>query len=576
MRIRISENQLYFLVFAVALGVRLLNLGAAPLNDSEAQWAMQALNSMRGASSIGAQPGYIMLTGLLFNLLPATNALARLLPALLGSMIVFLPAILRSAGERLPFPRPAAIILAFGLALDPTLSVLSRQVGSPMWAAGCLVLTIAALYARKPVVAGIFGGLALLGGPAVLYGALGLALTYGLIYLLEKSDWIAPLQETDELPTVEETAVKSDLRPWLYAVGITVLIAGTLFLAYPLGLSGLAASITSFFSGWSSISAISPLTSLAALVVYETLPLLFGLVCIGLAWLRRNGLGQRLSLWVLVTLVLGLLYPARQVGDLVWMLLPLWGLAAIAISNLIAIENEDRPLRWVALVQMLFLLILMIVLRLNLLAWQTTGTAISLVWLLMGGIVVMGTVATLMVGIGWSARLARAGAVWAIAVGGLLSMLAATFWGTQLPPTSRHELWTVIPAAGEINLLVESIERLSVSATGLNDQVEILSTVDSPSMHWALRNFKNARFAAQLAVTEQPGIVIAPADQTALESAASYRGQDFVWAEYPSWKGAIPDEWLTWLAFRRTPMIPYSVILWARSDLFPLQTSETP
>jgi hypothetical protein len=598
MRPRLSETHFYLLAFTLALGVRLLNLGSAPLSDSEAQWAMQAFQLTRGATSVGAQPGYIMITGLLFNLLPATNTLARLLPALLGSLIVFLPALLRSAGERLNFPRTAALILAFGLALDPTLTVLSRQVGSSMPAVVCLLLTLAALYVRRPILAGIFGGLALLSGPAVLHGALGLVLTYGLIYLLEKSDWIAPLQKLDELPLPETTdelptvAATNELRPilktWLYAAGVTVLIAGTFFLAYPFGLSGLAASLTSFFAGWASVSAISPLTPLAALLIYETLPLLFGLVGIGQAWLRKDGFAQRVSLWMLIAVVLSLLYPARQVGDLSWGLIGLWGLAALSLDKLIILVDEGRREQWVAMLQALFLLILMVVLRINLLSWQISSTEmlqiplfgykleIPLIGLLVAGIFLMGLIATAMVVIGWSAHLARIGTIWAVVIGSVLSMLAANFWGTQLPQTNRYELWTVIPAAGQVDLFTKTIQQLSVTATGLTDQVDILSTVDTPSMRWALRVFPKAQFATQLSVTEQPAIVITSIEEESLESTGSYSGQDFVWAVYPGWQGVLPDEWMPWLAFRKAPVVPYSIILWARGDLFPAQASDQP
>ncbi|MFZ6029396.1 MAG: hypothetical protein ACOYYS_16920 [Chloroflexota bacterium] len=577
MRVRLSlENSLYLLAFAAALLLRLVGLGAAPLNDSEAQWAVQAVELGNGVTSVGAQPGYVVLTSLLFKFFPSTNAAARLIPALLGSLIVFLPALLRAAGNRLNFPRLAAVALAFGLAIDPTLAVSARQIGSPTLALTCTFLALAAMLAQRPILAGVFGGLAILGGPGTLHGLLGLALAYGLAKLLEKADWLAPLSNSaDGLPeseAAEETAQnKARLRTGLYAGGATILIAGTLFLAYPLGLSGLAASLTSFINGWVTVSAVSPLAPLAALAIYETLPLLFGTIGLLVGLARRNGLVQRLSLWLLTAFVLAIVYPARQVVDLVWALVPLWGLAALGLEWVFLRDSEEKGIRWVAFSHALFLFVLLAILRLNLLGWQNSAIGGGITIGLVVGIVLMGAVATAMVAVGWSARTAIDGLAGALVAGGLVSMMAATFWGTVGNPirASSYELWDTIPMAGHADLLNDTLEQLSVAKTGLSHQIDILATVDTPSMRWLLRNFPNTRFTAQLAVTEQPSIVITAQDETDLQGSTSYRGQDFAWEAYPAWQGPLPPAWLNWLAFRDAPLAKSNVILWARADLFP-------
>ena len=69
-----NENFLYFLALILALGVRLLNLGAFPLTDLEAGWALQALDLSHGALSLpGPHAAYINLTGLLFSVLAAAK-----------------------------------------------------------------------------------------------------------------------------------------------------------------------------------------------------------------------------------------------------------------------------------------------------------------------------------------------------------------------------------------------------------------------------------------------------------------------------------------------------------------------
>jgi hypothetical protein len=596
MRPRFSETHFYLLAFCLALAVRLLNLGAFPLADHEAQWAMQAYDLSRGTVEIGAQPGYVMLTGLLLTMLHATNALARLVPALLGSLIVFFPALLRMAGGRLDFPRNAAIVLAFGLAVDPTLTVLSRQAGSNIPAVVCLALAGAALYAGRPILAGVLGGLALLGGPAVFIGALGLGLAYGLIVLLQKADWLAPLgnRAEAELPPNEEspTPRPNTLRQALLTLAITTVTVATIFLAYPLGLSGLAASLTSFLSGWSNASLIAPTTPLAALLAYESLPLLFGLVGIYLAWRQREVTFQWLSLWLLVALLLALLYPAHHISDIAWMLIPLWTLAAWALAETWQPAPEDQALRPLALLHATFLFILFAVWRMNILGLRNYGFSITpliqnitdrisalglsnfgteqtLGLLLSAGVLAMAAIATLMVGFGWSVGLARQGMAWAVTAAGALSLLAATFWGSQMRPASTYELWDTPPAVGQVDLVIKTVQHLSNAHTGIPTAIDIVSTVDTPSLRWALRDFPNTQFVAQLAVTEQPAIVITRQDDAGLQSSSSYLGQDFAWEFRPAWVGALPPDWLPWLAFRDAPLASSSIILWARGDLFP-------
>jgi len=49
-----------------------------------------------------------------------------------------------------------------------------------------------------------------------------------------------------------------------------------------------------------------------------------------------------LSLWFIVAFTLILVYPARQVFDLVWVLTPLWALAAIELAHDIRVDSSSR------------------------------------------------------------------------------------------------------------------------------------------------------------------------------------------------------------------------------------------
>src|SRR4030095_8372496 len=101
------EGWLYGLAFLIALGFRLIQLGASPLTDSEATLALQDLHIAQGkAPLLRTKPGYIIFTSILFSIIESTNFMARFVPALVGSTLVFVPYFFREKINT----RPALIL----------------------------------------------------------------------------------------------------------------------------------------------------------------------------------------------------------------------------------------------------------------------------------------------------------------------------------------------------------------------------------------------------------------------------------------------------------------------------------
>jgi len=204
------EGWLYWLAFLITLTLRMVQLGATPLTDSEATLALQALHIAQGKDIVlGSQSAYVLFTSVLFLVTESTNFMARFLPAIAGSLLVFTPYYFRNKLK----PRPA-LILAFLFAIDPGLTALSRQ------ANGTILVFTAILFAwgmwrnGRAVPAGIFAGLALLSGPSVWSGVLMLGLTF--IFLRGMSG--------------QRTEIDQDeLRTSIMAIVATLLLAGTLF-----------------------------------------------------------------------------------------------------------------------------------------------------------------------------------------------------------------------------------------------------------------------------------------------------------------------------------------------------------
>src|SRR5512133_1200589 len=210
------EFGLFALAFVLALVIRLLRLGELPLNDNEALWAMQAFDLMKGLRpEIGAQPAYVLLTAFSFFVFQASNFASRLIPALFGAALTFVPFYFRDRLGSKP-----AIVLAFFMAFDPGLLALSRMAGSPIIALTAVLFAWGLWRAGNVRAAGIWAGIGLLAGPQLWPGLIGLAVAAGLLrgfFAAEKSDEI-PLFGRQQALTFAG-----------FAVG-TYLIVGSLFL----------------------------------------------------------------------------------------------------------------------------------------------------------------------------------------------------------------------------------------------------------------------------------------------------------------------------------------------------------
>jgi len=574
-----AENLLYWLAFLLALGMRFFMLGATPLADAEASWALQALGLVHGETeALGAHPAYILLTSQLFSIFGDTNFLARFLPAMAGSLIIWLPYYFRNWMGDSRWLRRAGLIMAFGLAIDPGLVSLSRQAGSLMPAMTFTLLGLASLYNRRMIWAGILAGLALLSGMAFLQGVLILGISWGFYRLAWRKSFQAQRDEFDREPPTESISSRS-IMILLAALAGTVLAVGTLFLRFPGGLGALAETIPAFVNAWIKPSGIPILRLPASLLVYQPILLLFGLFGAVHIWFgvpddqRIRRFVSGLSIWTMMALLLPLLYAGRQVGDMAWALIPLWALTAVEISRLLITELEDSLTRLVAAGLAVLLFVLAVVSWINLLAIGRNQVNVVVYWAIIIGAFLLGFIAFLLVAVAWSTSAARIGAVGALClIFGL--WLFSNSWGMAIVrKNGTQELWPIPATTGQADLLNDTLSDLSSWDTGLKDQLEIVVLVNSPALKWDLRHFPNVRFGSTLSTDETPAVVITPKDADFPNLSEKYRGQDFIWKLTPGWQGVFPPNLINWLAFRQAPLNQELIILWARSDIFPGSTS---
>jgi hypothetical protein len=550
------EGWLYILAFLTAVALRFIQLGAMPLTDLEAAPALQALHIAQGLRpALSPHPFYILFTSIFFFLYGGgTNFLARLIPALIGSLLVFAPLLFINRIK----PRPS-LFLAFFIALDPGLVSLSRQAASPILAIAFLLFAWGFLEQKKYTLAGIFAAFALLGGPSIWLGILGLAITWAILQGLN-------FRRTPEIPAEPSPAFR--LPPSVLSSFIVAfIIAGTLFFIVPNGISAALASIPAFFGGWVSTSDVPAIRLLISLVVYQLLGVLLALFAIIRGW--RNGSPRiiSLSVWFLVALLLVVFIPSRQIADLAWALIPLWAMASLELVRNVDIFPEERN-EVMGVVFLTAFIWAFTWLDFSGMVWSPVDSSqYSLrFWLLIGAVFLF-ILSLLLVAAGWSIRVARIGGVWGLTIVLSIFGLAGALGSAGFRGSANPELWWLPFNPVQADLLQATVQDISDWGVGNKFSAPVvIAGLDSPALEWALRQH-SVLVVDALDISSSPDFVITPFENDPVLVAA-YRGQDFSWRQTPSWNATLPNDWIRWVALREMPQTGETIILWVRDDLF--------
>jgi len=586
------ETTAYLSALFLAVGLRFVALGALPLTDSEAAYALQSFHVVHGLKpALSSNVAYVNLTALTFFIFGSTNFLARFWPALAGSALVLTPWLFRKWIR----PRPA-LILSFFLAIDPALVAVSRTAGGSMLALAGFLLSVGFWLRGQTRLAGIFAALALLGGPSLWPGLLGLLLTWLIVQgffsgtkdeSMESSFEIhttgdltatqnnAPAQAPLVLPESSPTPEPSILVPLSsssnYRLLITSAVAAlfalsTLILLVPQGIGAWTASLPEYLLGWVRPSSVPLWQMLLAPIVYEPMAVLLALIALARGWTNGSKLLIPLSLWVVVSLLVAVFYPARQTADLVWTLLPLWTMSAIELNRHLQFVREDR-IETLGVTAFTLILVTFAWLDFIALPWTYFPSAQGNLRLYMlVGAVILFIVSIVLVGYGWSERVARVGAAWGLAALFGFYTLGAAWGATGLRTADSVEFYQAGQSIQQADLLTLTVREISDWSVGSRDYLPVLIYgVDSPALVWALR-FHDPQVVTVLDSSSSPALVITPPVQS-LQLSAAYRGQDFNWRESPSWD-AFSVYQLRWLTLRELPVYPETIVLWARDDLF--------
>ncbi|MFH1445995.1 MAG: hypothetical protein ABIG43_01105 [Chloroflexota bacterium] len=556
------EPLLYISIFLLGLFLRLCRVGSLPLTDYEARWAFQAFSiAQRNTVRVGSQASYVGLTSLSFYLLDSSRFIARFWPAIVGSLIVLIPYIWQEKIGKWP-----ALILAFCLAIDPAMLVAARQTGSPIFALIGLIAGLSLLYHKKPALAGVSLALAFMGGESFWLGALIFGITWGLSVLLN----IRPFSgEDQQITSTKEPSLKTGItwKGLAYFAG-TLIIVGSSFFLYPAGLSGMLAGFPEFIKGFYSSSGTAFWQPLLALFTYQFLPLVLGLWAGIKAWFVKDDLGCVLIVWFLIAVIFVLIQPGRQVIDLVWAVIPLWVLTARhSVGNVKWFEESKT----VQLAVILFTVVMFVFIAMNLRsladpALQQGDALKYTIAVAAGGCLLIITI--ILIGLGWRFDVALHGFMIGFSVFLLVNMVSFSLSSLGTKSGQGAELWRRGRDIPLIDLMVNTIEDLSDLSIGEAHAADIVATdVNTSDLAWGLRRFENVEFITYIPVERQPMFVITELEDIP-ELSASYRGQDFLWYQWPAWEQMNLVDTLRWVINRQVIFYESNILLWVRGDIF--------
>ncbi len=556
------EALLYLGILAMGLVVRLSQLDAWPLTASESQTALAAWLTVQGyrPDTWGMSSLLVYGTAVGFVPLAASDATARLVPALIGTALVGLPWFLR---DRLG--RAGGLAASVVLALSPSFVFFSRSLdGGIVTAAGGLGLLVCALrYVDKPRPAWLYTGAACLallvmgdGSGWATVAVLGAGLGWLALRGRPSAGWLsvaAAFRSTRLLTFLAALLV-------LMSTGLLTNLGG---LQHGL-LDPLLAWLAGFLPGASALPWSYHLTNL---LTYEPLLVVFSAIAVGLLvhdmQPRRDDeppeSGERgflafLGLWALVSLIWTTVSAAKPASAILHVALPMALLAAWAMGRLVTAMARARLLSsgGVALAWTYFLMLVAVAAVTNPVAifggrFETLERQIQLVQAviviaLFGGIIAMAV---------WLAR-------WVGSRGAVLSLALTVL--VVLGVFGVHSAWTLAyypketeplapePTSVEMRSLVGDLAAMARLAGESGMGITLEPALAYPSL-WYLRDYRQVTLAGVTAAAKTPVVIAAKESDSALQPfVAGYQGRRYrlgsVWTPV-----VLPDasiwNWLT-------------------------------
>jgi uncharacterized protein (TIGR03663 family) len=566
------EVALYILIGMIAAGLRFYALGAQPLRESEAAQALAAWQFSQGnfEGAAGYSPLLFLGNVFTFFLLGASNALARWVPALSGTLLSILPYFLR---RRLG--RSAALVASILLAFSPSTLFFSRCLGGPIVVAACVLTMLVGFFgyldSKQPKYAYLTAvalALSLSTAPLIytfilIFGTFLLLL--GLVYRLAEVDmgWSAVLAAW-RTARGEKALLKNAALVWV----VVLVLVCTAFL---LNFAGLPAALD-FLPAWLAQLGPQPGSQpwyydLQLLVLYEPLLLVFGLIGLVYHYLRqRDILTTFLLYWTVAAAVISALSGQRAPGNVLLLVLPLALLASLLLGRLG--DQVAQVATWGA--EGLFVALslpVVVFFAIRLADYASSGQTIFLFQMVLAALLFSVLVALCWMWLGRGPAL-RCGGIILLLVLAMLTVGLSVGLNYHRAADPREPMVTEATSPSMVDL-VTTLERVSSHQEG--DPHVIAVTVEEatgPILAWQLRDFTNTRFVEQLSASIETPVVITLAEEEEPTLGGSYVGQDFALQVTWNPQGLTRTERVRWLLYREapTPVKSRDVVLWVRQQ----------
>jgi len=411
------EVSAWIVVTGIALSLRLVGLGLAPLSTSEAREALAALEASRsGVPTSGyTSPLLLSLNAMSFTLFGASDSLSRLWPALAGAALVLTPVLLREWIGRF-----GALAAGLYLAISPSMVYASRQVNGAALSYLGVMVTIGASASllrssgRGWIWLAVGGGaLALSSSPQIYTVLAGWTLSCGMLFVLDRACARAQIERIVDEPLPNASVLVASLL-----VGVLILSTGLGW--NPSGLSASGQMLIEWGRQFASgeTGSVSPVI---LLTVYEILALWLGTAAAVSSFRRKDFFGQFLVCWTVASMLLQVLAPSGRPLHVAALLLPLSLLAGKSVDRFTALAGGRGKPSGVEVTFTLLVLVLWCHIHLALIHYQgPAGTEVDLLLAVLA--VALQVLAAMLFALAQGAKRARE----CVAVGTGIMLLVAT------------------------------------------------------------------------------------------------------------------------------------------------------
>lgn len=327
----------WIICLLIALGLRFGRLDAWALDAGEATQAYNAWTLFRGQPSVTGEAvpnvGALMqlLEGLAFFLFGSTDVVARIVPALIGLILVALPLALRRW-----LGGPAALGIAALITISPTLAYFSRVVSPEIVVAALAMATIICLAhlgtsdpqdnARGTAVAlGIMTGAAYAASPSAISVAITLVIGVSLAAFADADGTM--------VRALRRLRGRSSLF-FIIAAVVTAVLCFTRFLSAPASITGTGETVRAWWQLLTVDGGQPVQLFLLALLIYEPIAVLFAIATPPRLRQTPRDAIVLLAGWFVAALALWSFSAGRQPEHAVHVALPLVMLAGIGLGNL--------------------------------------------------------------------------------------------------------------------------------------------------------------------------------------------------------------------------------------------------